>query len=236
MEQSEMDILSRTQRHEEVHHIETVRNLLKANKPFSRIGGEVRSEQAEKEKFRTEIEGFVMPEAVEAIPKYLSRETTRTFYRELVELASNSTVVTKKQMGSITRKIITRFASKLPHRIQIWGLLERSHWYIAKNAGPASYPYQSVEQSKMDPKNPAVQSSLFTTEDGASFFANPDPHRRNVLDPEDPSMTPEEMRSGDQEKAAQWSLLQGIAARITNHKTGQRYPCWVWFSQIDQVS
>lgn len=33
----------------------------------------------------------------------------------------------------------------------------------------------------------------------------------------------------------QWQLLAGYAVRVDKHKTGAKYPCWIWLSQIDMA-
>ena len=103
----------------------------------------------------------------------------------------------------------------------------------ARTAGLAAYPYQLIKGSKLDPSNPQVVKNTHSTPDGREQFYVRDPHRPDHNDPAD-ILVGEGQEATDQ-AWQQWQLLAGYAVRVDEHKTGAKYPCWIWLSQINMA-
>ena len=190
----------------------------------------------ERELFRQDFEGDKIPDAAVAIPTYLSHQSTGDLYKEFVTLVVDKTVVSPNKMVSLSTELVKRLHCKNGHRIQIFGLFLREQYYKAISDGAAMFPYQSVDNSTLDLKNPAVQARVYSVEEmGGQFYSRDSPHHADPLDSSDEHMTEEQIKSASKEKLDKWNLLKGIAARVTKHKTDAKYPCWLWFSAFDQA-
>ena len=232
----QMALVGRDMRNKEQLMLNNTRTLLGKGKPFGKFMGNINIERMERELFRQDFEGDKIPDAAVAIPAYLSHQSTRDLYKELVTLAVDKTVVSPNKMVSLSTELVKRLHSKNGHRIQIFGLFLREQYYKAISDGAAMFPYQSVDNSTLDLKNPAVQARVYSVEEmGGQFYSREDPHHADPLDPSDEHMTEEQIKSASKEKLDKWNLLKGIAARVTKHKTDAKYPCWLWFSAFDQA-
>ena len=97
----------------------------------------------------------------------------------------------------------------------------RAIYWEADTSPPASNPYVPV--TGLDCSQKSVRDNCYTTEEGDKFYVRENPY---LLDPNDPK---------DPRTSESWQLQQGMAVKILFHKTGAKYPMWVWFSQTEQV-
>ena len=67
------------------------------------------------------------------------------------------------------------------------------------------------------------RNTINDEESGSRIYTRPDPYTYDQNDPNDPRRKPE------------WELMQGIAVKILHHKTGAKYPMWLWFSQVQTL-
>jgi hypothetical protein len=205
---------ARNKRTNEMKYLKETRELLGKGKPFGNFKGQRDLERNERETFREEFEGYEVPDASIAIPRYLSTNLTRKLFSDMVEWSSSKVVLNKKQMVDLSREFVKRLHVKNGHRVQIWGKFLRGHYYDALLKGPARFPYLKAD---------STEGELFKNRDDKEFRVLKDPHMVN-------------MDNASKDQQEEWDLLQGIAAKIEKHKTGLRYPCFLWFSTFDQVS
>ena len=120
-------------------------------------------------------------------------------------------------MVQLSIELVKRLHCKNGHRIRIFGMFTRGMWFAANKKGAAAYPYQAPGQTD--------STNKFTShkdDEGLELLMIQDPHKMDMSD-------------ASKEDKELLELLQGIAVKIVLHKTGKNYPCWLWFSQFDQV-
>lgn len=213
--QDEMRAEVREEMTKEQNYLTATRTLLGKGKPYGTFKASRALASSSREKFREDFEGYVVPDASTAIPKYMADKATRDLYVEMVELACNKIVVKPYKMVQISREFVKRLHLKNGHRIQVFGEFKRAHYLDADLKGPARFPYQ--EPGKED--------------DAVNIYKDDQNRRFRVINPHTVNM-----EGATKEQLEEWDLVQGIAAQIDKHKTGANYPCFLWFSQFDQVS
>lgn len=216
---SEVDLRAeaRVQRDQEMTHVKRTIDLLGIGRNYGTFKKEREGMAEEKAEFRSKFEGYHVPDAATAIPKYLSHPNTRKFLEEMVDLATRKVVVKPNKMVQVTHNYVEIVHLKNGHRFEAFKRFTRGQWHAAVRDGPAQYPYQGVDEE--DVANP---STVYKDEDGKRFRVMENPHRID-------------MSNATKDELEEWDLLSGIAAKIQWHKTGSKYPLWLWFSQFDQV-
>ena len=214
---------SRKQHTRELDHLSQIKELMKKGKPYAVFKGQRENMTKGREEFRAEFEGFKLPDASKAIPNYMKDECTRKFFCQLSDMAyeianGSGQRIAKKTMLYITRELIKRLHLKNGHRIQVFGLFSRGGWFDAISKGSAAYPYKGIG----DGKHPGQKWSKHQHEQGTDFMVMDDPHGVSL-------------KEATHAEKEEWQLTRGIAVRIKHHKTGGKYPLWLWFSNIDQV-
>ena len=206
---------ARSQHAFEITHTSNILELLGKNKPFKTYRGAIMSDANLKADYRQVFEGDHVPDPAESVPKYIGSKESRDLYTELINLAENKVVVSKKKMPQLSRKFVKRLIVKGCYRVHIFNRFRRYHYLKALNDGPCRYMYKTVTQ-------PAEGEEVHQDEEGIEF---------NVLT--NPHISQAELENLD-EKSELFNL-SGIACKIEKHKTGGRYPCWMWFSPWDQT-
>ena len=216
MTEHQMRIESDNERTRFRQRLREVKENLAAGKKYSQYTGQKNLETRERAAFRQDYEGETLPDPKVAVTAYLNSEESRAILRELEKLAINKTVVGWKKMSRITRKFIKRLLPKLGVRQQVLGdPFTRKLFLRAVNKGAASFPYvQAGGQQRSQIYRDVVPS-------GQGIYVRNNPHAPDPQDPNDP-------RSRED-----WDLQHGIAVLVLHHKTGAKYPMWLWFSQVD---
>ena len=216
--------------------ISQTKEYINLNKPYGVFQGEVNFDAQRRRVFSEEFEGVKIPDPVEVIPKYLNHKKTKEMYSKMEQWADQGYIPTKKQMADLSKNFIKTIMCKNSHRVEVYGsAFTRALFFKAKADGLAAFPYQQVTGSKLDINNPTVSNKIYSTmDDGQQFYAREFPHQRDPNDPDDIMAGAE---PGASEEARQkWETFAGYTVKILLHKTGPRYPCWIYFSQIDFVS
>jgi hypothetical protein len=216
MDDEDLKAEARVQREQEMTHIKSTLDLLGVGKPFGSFKKEREGLAEDRAEFRSTFEGYEVPDASIAIPKYLGHELTRAFFVEMVDLATRKVVLSPNKMVQLTKHFVKIIHLKNGHRVEVFKKFTRGMWLDAVTKGAARYPYQKVEDETTTDK-------IWTDEEGKKFKVLEDPHKMD-------------MSKATKEEIEEWDLLSGIAARIDQHKTGSTYPLYFWFSQFDQVS
>ena len=215
---------SEKERTEQMRKIRELLEYLKISDQYGKYTGQKKLDQEQKKKFNEEFLGLELPDSKAAITAYLALDSTRKMLKELETLSHNKAVVHKFKMSSISRDFM-KFCSILRGvRIQCFGdAFTRGQFLSAvRRKEPASFPYVAVTGHEgLDMNDRDVRSNTYNDVDsGSRLYARPDLYAADPNDPNDP-------RSSDDGE-----LLQGIAIEIEHHKTGCKYPMYLWFSQV----
>ena len=223
----EMDDLARNQLMREISHLNNVGNMLVKDKPFTKMGGARDADRQEKEQYKTEYEGYRIPDAIEAVQKVLSHKKTRDLLKNMVDYAEDKTVVSKKEMTRISCDFALTLHLQFGHRIQWVDNLTRGDFKQARINGEAAYPYQQVEGSALDTFSQEIKKNIWSpVDDPDARFSVRDPYKKN------PNMIGD---NATQEENDCYNLTKGIVARINNHKMGAKYPLYLFFSRYVNV-
>ena len=198
----------------------------KVDKPFNRWLGEKMTNQAEKLENQSYYEGRKVPDASEAYSKWISHESTVATEKRILEAAKKGEVVTGMEMEQMTKYIVTKSWIKAGHRNDIMQHLTWEDYFIGRKKGPAAYPYRPVHHNPdVDPKNPLVAERLSRVSDEDTLIYNrPNPWSRDDLDPDDHMKDPEV-----------FDVMKGICITVKFHKTGHKYPAYLWLSIVDHT-
>ena len=116
----------------ETTHLNNVERLLVKYKPFTKMSGERDAERQERERYKTEYEGYTIPDAIEAVHKVLSHKKTKDLLKKLVDYAVDKTVATKQEMPGISREFAEVLHPQFGHRVQWVQNLTRVDFKAAK--------------------------------------------------------------------------------------------------------
>ena len=199
----------------EIQHTSNILELLSKHKPFKKYRGRIVSEANKRADYRAVFEGDYVPDPSESVPRYIVSQESRDLYKELIYLAENKVVVSSHKMPKLTRDFIKRLIVKGCYRVHVFNRFQRDHYLKALNYGPCRYPNKAVTKATDGEK-------VYQDEEGREFSVLAHPHL---------SQAELENISEDDELLT----LSGIAVKIEKHKTGGRYPCWMWFSTWNQA-
>ena len=201
--------------------ITNIKELKAKNRPYAKWGG-----QREDLKKKREI-GLKVFQGISGIPdpsvivrKWLGHPSTIELDKTL-KAASRKEIVSHRLFNRITNHLMIRISCAEGLRKDALHLLKWGHVVEAFQRGYACYPYNKLHL------NPAVNMSevskhVVTMEDGEKVYIRQDPWSVDNLDPEDP------IRNADR-----FAALKGLCCTIHVHKTGDKYPCYIFFNLID---
>ena len=166
----DMEARARQQLMQELQHIKNAEEMIKKDKPFVKIQGARDQDRKQRETYRTEVEGYRIPDALEAVPKFLGHPSIRQMLQRLVVCAADEIVVSKKDMANISQEMAKMLHIQFGHRVQWVRLLTRGHFFAAREKGYGVYPYQAVEGSGLDSRKPEVRERSYMADDGTPFY------------------------------------------------------------------
>ena len=215
---------SRRDRVEEQQWIQQIVHNMEKGKPWGAFRGDIAWWAKEKASFLERFAGHQTPVA-SYITRYLNHKTSQDFYKKLIEMSANNTLPTGVEMVNISWGLLKRYHLKLPHRVEVWGNFLLENWLELVNGADASFPYVLADP-KTNPginlEDPQVKKNTFTCSK-TTMYVRSDPFTPDPADPNDP------MAMGEKD------LLMGKATKLDKHKTGYKYPVYIWLSQFDVI-
>ena len=219
--EDEMKRVAKRERQEFKTELKQLKDDMTLEKPYGRHTGQKKTDTEDNRTFADKFENYRLPDPQVVIPKFLACEDTRSMYRELERLSVEKTVLAPTKMSSLSRRYCEVLISKMGIRQQCLGDgFSRAHYWEAVGSPPASFPY--VPAKGLDSSQKSVRDNCYLTEEGDGFYVRENPFDFDPNDPNDPRAS------------ESWQLQQGIAVKIQYHKTGAKYPVWLWFSQTEQ--
>jgi len=205
--------------------ISSMKELIKVDKPFAQWMGERRGAQRCKEDHQRYFEGRAMPDPEIIIQKWMNHPSTVEMDKKIIQFAREKKIVSPSELNKMTKHIVTKSLIKNGPRIEAIEHITWGEYHAGRNKGFAAYPYRSVHNSpNVDPKSKAVKARTWEGKNGEKVYIRGNPWQEDDLDPED--------HMKDQ---TLFSVMKGTCATVTWHKTCDKYPMYLWFSQIDNV-
>ena len=199
---------------------------MESDKLFGHFSGERKLQAEERKEFKETFEGMKLPDPVDTVNKYLADKETKELFEEMEQLAVNKVILSKKRMSQLSRFYLKRLLVKMGVRIECFGdTFTRGLFFVSLKQPPASYPYVAVNgQDGLNQQDRNVAENIVTYADsGTRYYTRKNPH---VADPNDPN---------DPRTQDDWDLTQGVVVKIALHKTGAKYPMYLWFSQVEII-
>ena len=202
--------------------IRNVQAEMKISKPFIRWLGQRKDEQKLKEENQRMFEGLTLPDPNEIYYKWLNHQSTLEMEKKICELAKSKVIVSGNMLNRITKYLITKLSMKIGARIEVWKKATWKHFQQGRDMGPAAFPYKHHLSSAIDANNPAVANRIMHEDSEVPLYVRANPWQKDPLDMDD------EMKND-----SLFQILKGTCLTIKNHKTGSKYPFYIWLSQID---
>ena len=164
--------------------------------------------------------------SIQLFIRFLNHPVTQELYRELLDLAKRGVAVAPNTMTRLTKELLCTLHLKNPHRQEIWGLFTRGHYIDAVTGGDAAFPFVDTSQARVEEGN----GQVVNTEWGEVYVR--DPHRADPGVARDP--LGEDAREVQEENEPR-NLRVGRCTTVNAHKTGRKYPAYVFFTLYDVV-
>ena len=201
-----------------------IRNLQKemhVGKPFAVWRGACEENLKLKKDNEKYFAGQRLPNPEEILSKWIKDENTIKMEKLICEYAKNGTIVSGHMLNRITNYLISKFGMKIGARPEIFEKLCYSHLHEGQSKGPAAFPYKHCDDPSIDTTNPEVAQRIMN-EDNSSLYVRKDPWSFDPLDSEDVM-----------QQETTFQIMKGTCLTVKNHKTGKKYPYYVWLSQLD---
>ena len=202
-----------------------IRNMQKemlVGKPFAAWRGACEENLKSKKDNEKYFGGQQLPNPEEILSKWFKDENTIKMDKLLCQYAKDRTIVSGKTLEILTNHLITKFGMKIGARPEIFGKLCYYHLHEGQSKGPAAFPYKHNKDPSIDTNNPEVAERLMHQDNNSSLYVRKDPWSFDPLDSDDVM----------QQEAA-FQIMKGTCLTVKNHKTGKKYPYYVWLSQLD---
>ena len=202
--------------------ITNIKALNAKNRPYAKWGGQREDLKKKRDIGLKVFQGSGgVPDPSIIVRKWLGHPSTTELDKKILEAASKKEIVSHRLFNRITNQLMIRFSCAGGLRKEALHLLKWGHVVEAFKKGYACYPNNKLHL------NPAcnmseVNKHVVTMEDGEKVYIRQDPWSEDNLDPEDP------MKNADR-----FNALKGLCCTLHVHKTGDKYPCYIFFNLID---
>ena len=216
-------------RMKEMDYIQRIVDNMGKDKPWAKMEGTSAWRREQKDKFAAEYLGQGEVDS-SCITRYLNHPLVIDFFDNMLKIASTEQVVSGNQMANITRQLLSITHIKQGHREEIWKKMTLEHWNDAVTGPDCAFPYVSPSQVDIEA---ARQMGRVHRGHRESFLDNEEIYVRQNLQKPDPLVHDDPLGPGHEGDNRE--LLVGKATVVKEHKTGRKYPAYIWFSQYDVV-
>ena len=165
--------------------------------------------------------GTTIPNPSEILPVWFNHPETKAMDKKLFDYAETGRTMSGSEILQMCKYLLTRFFCKQGMRTEIGRIIKWSDYSEAKQRSFAAFPYKQVQwDTSVDPRNPKVQQRIFNDE---NLYIREDPYKPDPNDPDDDMKNPV------------WDAVKGYCVVIRLHKTGYKFPAYIWFSLIDDA-
>lgn len=212
---------------EESDFLQRIVDNMKKDKPWAKMEGTAVWFKEQKEKFDIEFGGQGEVDS-SCVTRFLNHPLVIGFFDNLIDLASKGEVVKGGEMVNITDKMLPITHIKQAHREEIWKKFTLGHYNNAVKGPDKAYPYVDASQVDMDAARQTGRVHLGHRE---GFQDGEEVYIRDLENP-DPLVRDDPLAPGQEDNR---ELLVGKCTVVEQHKTGRKYPAYIWFSQYDVV-
>ena len=201
-----------------------IRNMQKemlVGKPFAAWRGACEENLKSKKDNEKYFGGQKLPNPEEILSKWYKDEHTIKMDKLLCQYAKDGTIVSGNELERFSNYLITKFGMKIGARPEIFGKLCYYHLHEGQSKGPAAFPYKHSKDPSIDTNNPEVSKRILH-QDNSSIYVRNDPWSFDPLDSDDVM-----------QQETTFQIMKGTCLTVKNHKTGKKYPYYVWLSQLD---
>ena len=204
--------------------INAMKTSLKIGKPYLKLQGLCANEKKKKQEISNYYEGLSQAlDPTLILAKWLQSESTMKMNMRILELAANKEVVSSSELNVITNHMIILINCLNGHRKQIYGDLTRGDYIEGKARGRAANPNSQLHLNSKVNKKPEVMARTTVDQDGYKRYHR-DPYLPDPLDPND-------VMQDDNV----WSIAQGVCFQVKFHKTGHKFPAYIFVNLVDEV-
>ena len=225
----ENEVKAKDTRLKEGDYLRRIVDDMKKDKPWAKMEGTAAWRKEQKERFAMEFSGQAEVDS-NCVTRYLNHPLVINFFDELLEIASQEEVVSGHKMVNITKQLLPITHIKQAHREEIWKKMTLRHWNDAVTGPDCAYPYVDPRDVDMEV---ARHRGRVHVGHRAGFLDNEEIYVREDLHSPDPLVQDDPLRPG--QEGDNRELLLGKATVVNEHKTGRKYPAYIWFSQYDVV-
>ena len=199
--------------------IRNKKDAMRAGNPHGRWEGEREGLNRLRKANETYFVGIKTPNPTEILPIWLNHPETKAFDQKLFDYADAGSAMSGPEIVQMSNYLATRLFCKQGMRTEIGKNLKWGDYLEAKQKGFAAFPHKQVHWDTSIDIDPSIKHRL----NDENVYVREDPYKPDPYDPTDDMKNPV------------WDCIKGYCIVIHLHKTGYKFPCYVWFSLVDDA-
>ena len=219
---SEVEDIAEERSQKMMRRIANLQDRFKKEGYYMKWSGEASSMESKKRAMEETYLDEVLPDPSIVMHHFLTSDFAKTTEEKMIKAVEGEVEINAQLILDMNQLLLPKYSGKMANRTEILGLITVED-FVVKMLPNCSNPYTPVHLKKnVDIMDPNIQKRIYSGPDGEQLYVSPNPQERDPNDPEPPQDDPN------------WPLLKGFCITVKWHKTGYKYPAYVFLSQMDE--